>query len=100
MHLNLAVESTFFAVRLDGKELPFKFKHINTYEANQRPGEKKEEETYHWREVDGGRKQEPNDTLLDGNHMSESKRTIAATQNHFHLTCFQSSCPRENVPAP
>jgi hypothetical protein len=42
MHLNLAGESTFFAVRLDGKELPFKFKQMNTYEANQWPGERKD----------------------------------------------------------
>jgi hypothetical protein len=42
MHLDLAGESTFFVVRLDGKELPFKFKQINTYEANQWPGERKD----------------------------------------------------------
>jgi hypothetical protein len=42
MHLNLAGESTFFVVRSEGKELLFKFKQINTYEANQWPGERKE----------------------------------------------------------
>jgi hypothetical protein len=48
MHLNLAGESTFFVVRSEGKELLFKFKQINTYEANQWPGERKMYEERCW----------------------------------------------------
>jgi len=34
-------------------------------------GCKKAGRTYHWQEFGNGCKQEPNDTLLDGNHISE-----------------------------
>ena len=57
--------------------------------------------TYHWEDLDGGRKQQPNKPLLDGNHISGRRESRPRPlNNRLRLTCFQSRLPKANVSGP